>query len=400
MKRRSFIALALAAPAFIHSACRKSGQSASVRYLPETEKTYPMIEVRGDYYDIGYFSGKYMSNQFHAIMEKRKDWVDGLNEFYKSDSGSKFVGGLKNALAKAYPQFIDEINGMAAGSEIDPDLMFAMSVKSEISAYGYENPGCSTIYYNDGMSNWLFQNEDGEAAYNDEMYVLKAHPPSGVSFAAFVYPGLIPGVAPGFNSAGVVHSSNFIGCLKPRIGIPRYFLARACLEAKSLDDAFATATREGRAFPWHHNLASMNTGRYISLETLPEGEYNYTEPEWLYIHTNHTIHEITKDYKHQDMDYRNSSSISRYNVLSKKAENFPEPVKNPEVFLGWLSSHEGRPYSPCRHPQGGITGQTLGTAFFDLDRKFMRLYKSNPCVSVPKGIYQEFSLSELTNPVV
>ena len=41
---------------------------------------------------------------------------------------------------------------------------------------------------------------------------------------------------------------------------------------------------------------------------------------------------------------------------------------------------EGRPYSPCRHPEGEVHGVTFGTSVFQLPEKSMTLYHGNPCL--------------------
>lgn len=110
----------------------------------------------------------------------------------------------------------------------------------------------------------------------------------------------------------------------------------------------------------------------------------------IYLHTNHLLFEKTKDYSHEDQEYKNSSSLSRYAVISEKINQLVDgPDVKPEIFLSMLSSHENKPYSPCRHPEDDVHGQTLGTAFFDINRGRFYLYKGNPCQAVPEGLCVE-----------
>ena len=90
------------------------------------------------------------------------------------------------------------------------------------------------------------------------------------------------------------------------------------------------------------------------------------------------------------MEYKNSSSISRYSVLKRKIETSGVTVKSSDTILNWLSSHENAPFSPCRHPEGNVTGQTLGTVVYDFNKKSMKLYKSNPCISTVNKNYYEY----------
>jgi len=99
----------------------------------------------------------------------------------------------------------------------------------------------------------------------------------------------------------------------------------------------------------------------------------FTERGW--------IHDKTKSYPSEDIEYKQSSSLSRYHVVGEALQNFQEKSVTPDHFIEMLASHQNRPYSPCRHPEGDIHGLTLATAFFDFEVGIMRLYRGNPCLA-------------------
>ena len=68
-------------------------------------------------------------------------------------------------------------------------------------------------------------------------------------------------------------------------------------------------------------------------------------------------------------------------MLSKWKESLPEKLSGitSEQIIQALTSHEGKPYSPCRHPEGNIGGATLLTALFSFQDETMRVYKLQPC---------------------
>ncbi|MDA3843129.1 MAG: C45 family autoproteolytic acyltransferase/hydrolase [Candidatus Kapabacteria bacterium] len=387
MIRRDFLKLSILTPAFIQTACK---QANNVNFVAGNEKSFDFLEVRGSYYDIGFQIGSFFVKNIKAVIQDRPGWIENLLEIVAKPAGRAFADELYNNVKKFFPHMYEELEGMAAGAKMDFEIIKLMSINSELNVFEKENPGCSTIFYKDDKRIWHFHNEDGHMAYTDRMFVLKAHPPSGVSYVSFVYPGMITGVGPSINSRGIILTTNYIASLNPLPGIPRYFLGRAILEAKSLDEAFKFASKTPRAFPWHHNIMSVKDQKYISVETLPEGTVNKYEPNGFYLHTNHTIGDLTKDYAHQNLEYKNSSSVSRYEVLERKIEASGGKIDKPETVLGWLSSHENKPYSPCRHPAGDVTGATLGTAFFDVKKGVLRLYKGNPCKAVPNRLFTEY----------
>ena len=88
-------------------------------------------------------------------------------------------------------------------------------------------------------------------------------------------------------------------------------------------------------------------------------------------------------------EYVENSSMSRWQVLSRWKEGLPEgAVPGADDLVDILSSHENRPYSPCRHPEGEVDGATLLNALFDLNSGSLRIHKGQPCL----GRYTDYPL--------
>ncbi len=390
MKRRTFLKLSAAAPFYFQSSIAGKLQGKH-SFFPATVRQFDLLEIKGSYQEIGYRIGKYFGGNIKAIIRQRKEWHERLMNILATEKGRLVSGELKRLVQKYYPQYLEELTGMADGAGIAFPALWAISVKSELGALEKENPGCSTIFYHRGDKMWLFHNEDGHTAYRDRMFLVKVHPPSGVSFISLVYPGTLTGNGPSLNNRGVVQTTNYIGSTQSEIGIPRYVIGRAILEAKSLEEAGQIAMQQPRAYPYHHNLAGFTEKKYLSLETIPNAAQQFT-PKGVYCHTNHLLLPLTKIYRHENQEYKNSSSMSRYTVLSEKIKNMHRGTPaTPATFLEFLSSHENAPYSPCRHPRGEVKGQTLAIAFFDINRSVFRLYKGNPCRAVSRKHFQEYS---------
>ena len=386
--RRRFAQLALCAP-FVFRGHTSEALETTVRTAPGSRSHFPILDVTGSYREIGFAVGRRFRKNIREVIRRRAEWHQGLLTILQSPAGRRHSQKLLDLTRKHFPHFLDELRGMAEGAGLHFDAIWAMTVKSELGALETENPGCSTIVFSDERRTWLCHNEDGHAAYTDLMFVLRVSPPSGVDFISMVYPGILTGNGPSMNSHGVIQSTNYIGSVRSAVGLPRYVIGRAILEATSLDEARGIATVEPRAYPYHHNLGGVEGRRYVSVETVP-GATGVAEPRGLYIHTNHLLHDATKGYPHEDQLYKGSSSMSRYSVLQRLAKGIEAKGLKPETLLGFLSSHEQAPYSPCRHPKGDVRGQTLGTAFFDIGRGVFRLYKGNPCEAVAGEAFAEY----------
>jgi predicted choloylglycine hydrolase len=390
MKRRYFLKSigmsSIALTSILH--CKRADNEV---FVHPSEKRFAHLEITGSYRDIGFQIGKVFKKNIITIIDLRKTWHNDLIETLRSNKGRQLSSELLRLSRKHFPQVVEEIQGIADGSGLHFDSIWAMCIKSELGTVKKEPPGCSSIFYNDSKNMWLSHNEDGDTAYKDIMFTIKVTPPSGITYMSMVYPGIITGNGPSLNSRGIVQTTNYINSTKSEVGIPRYVIGRAILEANNLEEAIQIASFTPRAYPYHHHLCSLTENKYASVETIPENA-TVRYPDGIYYHTNHLLFEENKNYIHQDPDYMNSSSVSRFSVIKDKIEQFKVDNMHPDSLLSILSSHESKPYSPCRHPVGEVSGQTLGTAFIDINKGKFLLYKGNPCTAVGSNHFISFEL--------
>jgi predicted choloylglycine hydrolase len=388
LDRREMLNLALLS--FLYGACRTASVETGEDFRSASAGRFPSLEVGGSYREIGYRMGRIFKSNITEGLRRRSAWADGLNAVRYTHRGRSYSRDLLKLTRRHFPHLVEEIEGMAAGAGMAFAALWTLFIQCELEAFKEEPEGCSTIFFKNGKQTWLFHNEDGNNAYADLMFTIRVSPPSGVRFAAMVYPGIPAGNGPAMNAAGILQTTNYIGSTHPEVGLPRYVLSRAILEAKTLKEALQIATMTPLAFPCHHNLAEVSSGRYVSVETTPEGHAVF-EPEALYHHTNHLVLEPAKEYAREEQVYRAKSSFPRYEVIAQALKTMNTSRARPEDFLRILSSHERAPYSPCRHPKGEVLGMTLGTAFYDIGAGGFRIYKGNPCRAVPGGEFEDFA---------
>lgn len=355
--------------------------------LEVPENGYPLIEVSGSHFEIGRQIGAAMKDRIRGYFDVADDYADSVA--YLEGEGRSRVKAMLAYAREGFPGLIDELEGMAESLDVPFMHLFAYNCRSEIGLLK-DPPGCSTIALKKGDSVILVHNEDGNDLNIGRMFLARVDPPSGVSFLAFVYPGLLPGNGPAVNIHGIVETTNYIQPCRVAEGIPRYFLSRAILESRDLDEAVSIATMRPRSFSFHHNLVSLNEGRILSVETAayPEHRHDILEVEGFYVHTNHFLHPAmvggNDGVGKRPYDVPYISSTTRLDVLTRAIESGGEP-EDIEGILELLSLHEGKPYSPCRHPEGDVHGVTLGTAIFHASGRFMApgknmtLFHGNPC---------------------
>ena len=258
----------------------------------------------------------------------------------------------------------------------------ALNLKAELGAMmasQQETPGCSTLALNHRGRVRLVHNEDGGAEWADLMFLLEVHVDNRPAFVSLTYPGILPGNGPCMNEAGLVVSTNYIASKAWRPAVPRYFVDRAVLWAEAVEQAIELATFPERAYAFHYNIGWVPSQRLYSVETSVD-RHEIHEVRGLYVHTNHLLLPTMADVP-QDETYVSTSSTSRYQVLSRAKADLDRHLHEVDIddLVAALASHEQAPFSPCRHPKGDVTGQTLASNAFDLGAGTWTLYPGNPC---------------------
>jgi len=342
---------------------------------------FPFLEVSGTPFECGKALGSRFASQIRTGLERRAGWFGELLQFMKADLAARYEPFL--AAAKThFPDVVEELRGWAQGSQVGFMELMALNLRAELGSMMLETgetPGCSTLVLSKGDRRLLAHNEDGHRAYADLMYLAKVRQEGKPAFMSLCYPGILPGNGPAITEAGLVLTTNYIASREWRPGVGRYFLDRAMLGARRLDEAVAIACHPERAFAFHYNLGSIPERRLVSLET-SVSRHAAREITGLYLHTNHFVLPDMTDVP-QDESYVSTSSMSRYRVLSAKQrqlETSPDGAVAGQLTTA-LASHESAPYSPCRHPTHDVSGTTLASSVFDLAQGTWALNPGNPC---------------------
>ena len=365
-------------------------------YVPGTDKTFPVITVSGSPHEIGVQIGKQFGPSIKTAMERRKDWFRKLKG-YASGDGKATVEKMLATATIHTPGPLEELRGWAEGAALEFMDLFIYNIKSEIQAFIDSKTGCAgctTIVVKTKDSLIVAHNEDGHIKYEDLMFLVEGHPKGGPEFLGLAYPGIMEGNAPWANSHGILMTTNYIPSAKVVPGIPRYFLDRAAMGAKTLDEAIEIVSHPDRGYAYHHIVASMPEKKAFSVEANPD-KLVVKEIDGLFHHTNHLVWPDLKD-EPQFEDYIGISSMPRYNSVKKDlGGKGPEKITAGDV-LAALSSHESRPTRVCRHAKGTPTGVTLGTFLFTAplaknkktNKVDMAVYRNQPC----NGRRSEFGL--------
>jgi hypothetical protein len=361
------------------------GAARAPRGVAPPEPTLPVLEAGGSAFDIGVAVGRRFGAEIRGVLADRASWFGELRATARAQPPSvreTFVAAMR----RHAPQALEELRGYAAGSGVGFEDLLVLNLNPEYGALqgrakaastGEGRPGCSTIALCEPGRALVAHNEDGDRAYVSRMFMLRGRPQGKPAFICASYPGILPGNAPWINEHGIGMTTNFIATRDVAIGVGRYVLDRLVMEARSFDEALAVCRHPERAYSYHHVLVAR--GRAVSIEATPSRDV-VREIRGLFLHTNHLVHEELAKAA-QEEEYVGRSSMTRMRVLLAWRRSLATEIGlRPEDLVRALQSHEGRPYSPCRHPEGEVRGATLLTAFVDPARCVLRVSTGQPCL--------------------
>ena len=254
----------------------------------------PAFEAKGDAFEIGVALGKPAAPMLQEVLPT----VGRFRELQETWADSDYIAALEGAGRAAFPQFMREIEGIAAGAEVPFERVFLWNCRGDVPGGGdppkeTEAAGCTSVLIPGGPGGApgiIGHNEDGEPEEDGHCSLVTLRPDQGPEVAAFYLPGLLPGHSFGWNALGLVQTINHIRPYDQRAGIPRHLVTRAILSCETLDQALAILGRQDRASGFHHNLGQAGDPRLLSVEA-PASGCSIHRAETPRCHANHLIHE-------------------------------------------------------------------------------------------------------------
>jgi len=347
------------------------------------EKYFPFFEISAkSHYEFGLKIGSAARIQIRQGLIARKKWLGKLKKFADQKRAQRvalFIDGLD----RGFPEYLEELIGMARGAEVDFDLLFLLNLNPELNAMmlSAKEENCSTVLSREGDHIILGHNEDGSEQYLGLMFLLHVELPSGNECFVLCYPGIIPGNGPSINDHGMIHTCNYIGGKDWRQGVPRYFINRAMLDARSMEDAIAIASHPLRAYSQAHNLISLREQQAKMIES-SVNKVVVKDVRGIVARANHYVFKEMKSEAEHAAYLKRSGP--RLLALSKELEKFAGEKITAEDIRFALGSHRNRPLSPCRHKNKKFKGATLGMFLFDSDASGFRFYFGYPCQNIFK----------------
>lgn len=252
------------------------------------------VDAKGEPFALGHALGE-------ASAKGLAERVFATDEYRALDAawrGSARLRELEHAARRAYPRYVREIEGIAAGAGQDFETLFLWNCRGDLrlpedasaAAQASAASGCTTLLIpaQGGADAVIAHNEDGAPELLGACLWVRCAPDEGPGFESFMYPGMLPGHTFGVTGTGLVQTINNIRAHDLQPGVPRQIVCRAVLDCATLDEALDVLRRRDRASGFHHNLGEAGSRRLASVEA-PASGCEVREPEAPIAHANHLI---------------------------------------------------------------------------------------------------------------
>lgn len=358
------------------------------------------------YLDYGAQIGKQLRDQILEALNDKN--VLRCVRFYETKKGREVVDDFMNQCQKSYSNYMDEIRGMADGAGVPFPTLFIYNIvwqlldlvdnKEEPIALNDvlspqpgkpDGAGCTDLHVRGEAINIWGHTEDLSASYGKDVFLVVAevmrndNPSELESYMAFCNPGMLAGVAWGYNRHGLCMSVNALAAKTAKAGIGCDFVVRSILSARTVDEAITLASVAGIAGGSSINIASIHEkGRRVNLETSHAGVAVFEIPcPTVYLHCNWYLHSKNVE------EHPSKSSFHRTNRINALcAEHKPSSMRD---VLEILSDDADKNYPVFRGPWALSEPQvrTVCTVLFDIDAERLFLFDEKPIAGDPKKVF-------------
>jgi isopenicillin-N N-acyltransferase-like protein len=269
ISRRTAIGTSAAAIAGIvlprHAVCQTTWPT-----VPE----HALTTVSGSPRDRGRQYGKLFAAEIARFLET--EILTPFDQNTTRDEMLRFAGQCAQKIRTYSPEAIDELEGIAEGSELRLEDVVAITLHEEYYHQGIlpKADHCTAVAAGppdtSDQHTYVGQTWDWFVSLYGASQMLLWRRAAGPSVLAYAYPGLWVGA--GLNSQGIAlcwTSAEGHGVHGPRIGIPSYVLIAQMLYQETLDDALAEARRAHHA-GWFTFVLADSHGRLVNVEGSPK----------------------------------------------------------------------------------------------------------------------------------
>jgi hypothetical protein len=240
------------------------------------------IEIEGSPAEAGRELGRFGAAAVHRHLVHTEAWHSVMRL-----RGSPFAAELARQTEARFPRVWSELQGLAMGLALPFEDVFLWNCRGDLWAMSPD--GCTTVQLPGLHERRIAHNEDGDPGFANDCALAQCCIEGSPDFAAFVYPGSLPGHTFAVTDAGLAVTVNNLRQRQVAAGVPRMVLTRALLDTVDLESAVALLQDTPRSGGFHLTLAHCAHRAILSVEYSAWGcsVREVTRPS---LHANHAIH--------------------------------------------------------------------------------------------------------------
>jgi isopenicillin-N N-acyltransferase-like protein len=301
---------------------------------------FPLIEVSGTSYEMGYQHGAQAAPLVHRYLT----WIEELTGKPR-DVLCRNAMSFLPAIHALSPSLVEEIEGLAEGAGISEEEAVLCQARAEAARV---TEGACTAFVLTGAATAdgqpvTGQNQDLEPDYSDVAILLRVKPTDGRPRALmFTFAGQL-GYS-GMNEHGLAHFANALYGSAWRPGLPHYPLKRVMLEQRTVAECLDVMGRH-RTCSAQNYVVCDGQGRIADVEVRPETISIFEDDRsgWR-VHTNHYLTQDFSGYEDDTLpDSRGRLDRMRLLIREQWGDITVDTMKT------ILADHEGDPAGICRH---------------------------------------------------
>ncbi|MCC7119287.1 MAG: hypothetical protein IT310_12245 [Anaerolineales bacterium] len=342
----------------------------------------PLIEVSGSCYEMGRQIGEAAREPIQKSVASARALIAATVDKLQLDWEQAKLQSRKYLpfAEEKYPQYVDELRGIAAGANLAFDDLVTLNVMEAVTMDALHLTRCTSFAVSQERSEnghvYAAHNEDWTPDDEDGVMVISARPEKEPPFLAMTYGGLLSNV--GFNAHGIAQLINSVYPIDARIGIPRLVVSRAVLAAKRISGAMGRILIDHREAGYNHLLVH-ESGEMYSVEASARKFEVLSTTDGTLTHTNHYLDPQMKLVEKNS--YELLSSRVRYfracRLLRQKEKHTLESLQAIQ------KDHVNFPNSICNHNMREDhpldCEKTINALVIDLTAREMHLAWGNPC---------------------
>ncbi len=342
------------------------------------------VKMSGTPYERGFQYGQQAKDLIRKVIDEYKVLFD-KEAFISWEDAYERAKPYKDAILAYRPDLIEEMQGIADGSDLDFDTILTLNCRSEIMFAQADKNECTAIGIPSEKSadghTYISQNWDWWSIGAGTTVVLEVEQKPYARALIVTEAGLVGGK--GLNECGIALTMNAMSVKKGKVAVPLQVLLRGALSCTTLPKAIDAVAKADRAGSACVGLASAD-GLLIMIEYAPSDMDILLCNGEPICHTNHW-QSLKMILGPEARNYSYTSTFTRLDRarrLVKLEKDFTA-----ETLFRILSDHAGNPDGICRHDDETLPvyhrHSSLWSMVIDATDKKLYITDGNPCVSEP-----------------